>query len=58
MEPDRLKVDDHVEVAGFSHHTGVVIGVKENNYSGLTYSVKVGGLRLDGVNPLALEKIC
>jgi len=57
-KPIRLQIDDLVEVAGISHHHGVITDFKNSPYSGLTYSVKVGCKRLDGVNPLALTKLC
>lgn len=52
-----LQIGDRVEIAGMSHHQGEIIGFKNSKYSGLTYSVRVGGVRLDGVNPEAL-KLC
>lgn len=53
-----LEVGDRVEIAGLSHHIGVITAVKNSPYSGLTYSVKVGdNKRLDGVNPMALTKL-
>jgi hypothetical protein len=54
-KPIRLQIGDRVEIAGISHHQGVIVDFKDSPYSGLTYSVKVGGKRLDGVNPLALK---
>lgn len=58
----RLKVGDHVEIAGMSHHQGHIVGIKDSKYSGLTYSVRVYGeihnKLLEGVNPLALTKLC
>ena len=49
-----FNIGDRVEIAGLSKHEGEVVAVRNSRYSGLTYSVKVGGKRLDGVNPLAL----
>ena len=56
-QPIRLQIKDRVEVAGISHHKGLIVDFKDSRYSGLTYSVKIGGVRLDGVNPEAL-KLC
>ena len=53
-----LEIGDRVKIAGISQHTGEVVAVRNNNFSGLTYSVKIGECRLDGVNPLALTKLC
>ena len=50
-----LQIGDRVEIAGMSHHQGVIIDLKNSPYSGLTYSVRTGKVRLDGVNPLALK---
>jgi hypothetical protein len=52
-----LQIGDRVEVAGLSKHQGEIVAIKNNAYSGLTYSVRVGDLRLDGINPLALKAL-
>ena len=49
-----FKIGDRVEIAGPSKHKGEIVAIKKNCYSGLTYSVKIGRDRLDGVNPLAI----
>ena len=63
--PDRVvnlqpnfEVGDRVRIAGASQHVGEIIAIKQNNFSGQTCSVKIGGSRLDGINPLALTKLC
>jgi hypothetical protein len=53
-----LQIGDRVEIAGISHHQGEIVGIKNSSYSGLTYSVRVGRDWLEGVNPLALTKLC
>ena len=53
-----LQIGDRVEIAGMSHHQGEIVGIKNSSYSGLTYSVRVGRDWLEGVNPLALTKVC
>ena len=53
-----LQIGDRVEIAGMSHHQGEIVDIKNSSYSGLTYSVRVGKQWLDGVNPLALIKVC
>lgn len=53
-----FEIGDRVEIAGLSRHIGVITGVKDSPYSGLSYSVKVGGnIRLDRIIPEALTKI-
>lgn len=53
-----LLLGDRVKIAGLSQHVGTVVAIKTSPYSGTTISVKVGSKRLEGVNPLALTKLC
>lgn len=54
---NHFKIGDRVQISGPSKHQGEVVAVKGNNYSGLTYSVKVGEKRIEGLSPQALKSL-